>query len=255
MIVAHDVLKGVEAHADVLRCARSELAVTRREVEPLVCLAKSVAEEEVRHLVERTQESELAGRDICRGEETADVVLSGCLTAKHISRSVRQRVLHVSKHTLRCTELAYLHLVDLLRRLSCHIRQPKIRTARRHVVVSRAVDRHALAAADVTEARENLAVLVDEADGGEGSYPEALAVGVVATVGYFEVGLVLYGYDSHDATVVEVELEETVRPVATVEVASVVRDVVELIVHLGDAELLYEAPVLIVLPELAKLDR
>ena len=71
----------------------------------------------------------------------------------------------------------------------------------------------------------------------------------------FEVRLILDGYDSHDATVVEVELEETVRPVAAVEVASVVSDVIELVVHLGDAELLDEATVLVVLPELAKLDR
>ena len=114
MVAAIGVLKGVEAYVDVLRSTRSELAVTRREVEPLVCLAKSVAEEEVRHLVERSQKGELARCDVCRGEDAADIVLTGVLAAEYVSRSVGKRVLDVCKGTLGSIELADEHLVNLL---------------------------------------------------------------------------------------------------------------------------------------------
>ena len=73
-------------------------------------------------------------------------------------------------------------------------------------------------------------------------------------MGNLQVGYTTHGDDIHDATVVEIELEDTVRPVAAVEVAAVEGKVVELVIHLWDRELLDELTVLVVLPELTQLD-
>ena len=73
-------------------------------------------------------------------------------------------------------------------------------------------------------------------------------------MGNLQVGNTTHGDDIHDATVVEIELEDTVRPVTAVEVAAVEGNVVELVIHLRDRELLDELTVLIVLPELTQLD-
>ena len=72
-------------------------------------------------------------------------------------------------------------------------------------------------------------------------------------MGNLQVGNTTHGDDIHDATVVEIELEDTVRPVAAVEVAAVEGKVVELVIHLWDRELLDELTVLVVLPELTQL--
>ena len=74
-------------------------------------------------------------------------------------------------------------------------------------------------------------------------------------MGNLQVGNTTHGDDIHDATVVEIELEDTIRPVAAVEVAAVEGKVVELVIHLWDRELLDELTVLVVLPELTQLYR
>ena len=73
-------------------------------------------------------------------------------------------------------------------------------------------------------------------------------------MGNLQVGNTTHGDDIHDATVVEIELEDTVRPVTAVEVAAVEGNVVELVIHLRNRELLDELTVLVVLPELTQLD-
>ena len=73
-------------------------------------------------------------------------------------------------------------------------------------------------------------------------------------MGNLQVGNTTHGDDIHDATVVEIELEDTVRPVTAVEIAAVEGNVVELVIHLRNRELLDELTVLIVLPELTQLD-
>ena len=73
-------------------------------------------------------------------------------------------------------------------------------------------------------------------------------------MGNLQVGYTIHGDHIHDATVVEIELEDTVRPVTTIEVTAVEGNVVELIIHLRNRELLDELTVLVVLPELTQLD-
>ena len=73
-------------------------------------------------------------------------------------------------------------------------------------------------------------------------------------MGNLQVGNTTHGDDIHDATVVEIELEDTVRPVTAVEIAAVEGNVVELVIHLRNRELLDELTVLVVLPELTQLD-
>ena len=73
-------------------------------------------------------------------------------------------------------------------------------------------------------------------------------------MGNLQVRNTTHGDDIHDAAVVEIELEDTVRPVTAVEVAAVEGNVVELVIHLRNRELLDELTVLIVLPELTQLD-
>ena len=73
-------------------------------------------------------------------------------------------------------------------------------------------------------------------------------------MGNLQVRNTTHGDDIHDAAVVEIELEDTVRPVAAIEVAAVEGNVVELVIHLRNRELLDELTVLVVLPELTQLD-
>ena len=73
-------------------------------------------------------------------------------------------------------------------------------------------------------------------------------------MGNLQVGNTTHGDDIHDATVVEIELEDTVRPVTAIEVTAVEGNVVELVIHLWDRELLNELTILVVLPELTQLD-
>ena len=73
-------------------------------------------------------------------------------------------------------------------------------------------------------------------------------------MGNLQVGYTTHGDHIHDATVVEIELEDTVRPVTAIEVTSVEGNVVELVIHLRNRELLDELTVLVVLPELTQLD-
>ena len=73
-------------------------------------------------------------------------------------------------------------------------------------------------------------------------------------MGNLQVRNTTHGDDIHDAAVVEIELEDTVRPVTAVEVAAVEGNVVELVIHLRNRELLDELTVLVVLPELTQLD-
>ena len=72
-------------------------------------------------------------------------------------------------------------------------------------------------------------------------------------MGNLQVRNTTHGDDIHDATVVEIELEDTVRPVTAVEIAAVEGNVVELVIHLRNRELLDELTVLVVLPELTQL--
>ena len=73
-------------------------------------------------------------------------------------------------------------------------------------------------------------------------------------MGNLQVRNTTHGDDIHDAAVVEIELEDTVRPVTAVEIAAVEGNVVELVIHLRNRELLDELTVLVVLPELTQLD-
>ena len=73
-------------------------------------------------------------------------------------------------------------------------------------------------------------------------------------MGNLQVRNTTHGDDIHDAAVVEIELEDTVRPVTAVEVAAVEGNVVELVIHLRNRELLDELTVLVVLPELTQLN-
>ena len=73
-------------------------------------------------------------------------------------------------------------------------------------------------------------------------------------MGNLQVGNATHGDDIHDAAVVEIELEDTVRPVTAVEVTAVEGNVVEFVIHLWNRELLDELTVLVVLPELTQLD-
>ena len=57
----------------------------------------------------------------------------------------------------------------------------------------------------------------------------------------------------NNTTVVEVELEESIRMVATIEITSIPCKVVQSVIHLWDVELFYKLAIAVVLPELAQL--
>ena len=133
------------------------------------------------------------------------------------------------------------------------IGQPKIRTARGNVVISRTDDRNRGVIIKIPKHRQQITIHVDTCNSIPAANPKTTAVGVVAAVGYLQIRFFRHRNDVSHALVVEVELEHAVGAVASVEVASVKSKVVNGIIHVGQTEAFNERSVLVVLPELAKL--
>ena len=61
--------------------------------------------------------------------------------------------------------------------------------------------------------------------------------------------------DRHHLTVLEVELEESVLVITAIEIASIIGEVVEFVIHLWDGEMLHELTLTGIFPKLTQTDR